>query len=138
MSGAGSPARRGRYSPLVRELFRRAPHGGDLPEGEGRTVKATVREGAAGPSICLFGRSDHERWLALGYRVFGCPHLVAAVEWAVARFEGEAFAAPAPFPVDELMVALDVPVEKTGRILLLEDAFVALERKRREGLDFSG
>jgi len=138
MSAASPAARRGQYAPLVRELFRHAPHGGDLPDGEGRAVSAAVEEGGSGPRIVLYGRTDDERWLALRFRVFGCPHLVAAAEWAAARFEGKPTGAPVPFPVDEIRETLDVPVEKTGRILLLEDAFVALERERREGLDNSG
>ena len=123
--------RRGEYSPKVRDLFRRAKHGGKLPDGEGRTVSVTVHEGANGCRISLSGRTDGERWVALGYRVFGCPHLIAAAEWASSRFEGEPAETLAPFPVCEVMRDLKVPVEKTGRILLLEDAFAALDRRRR-------
>lgn len=126
---------RGEYSPLVRELFGQAGHAGDLPEGEGTAFQASRDEGGSGCSIVVSGRTDGDRWLVLRYRVFGCPHLVAAAEWAARQFEGAGVESPAPFPVNTLIETLDVPVEKTGRILLLEDAYRALENRRLESLD---
>lgn len=132
---AAETRRRGQYGPLVRELFYSAVHGGDLPDGEGRIVRSQVSEGSAGPQICLSARTDGAVWLAIRYRVFGCPHLVAAAEWSAERFEGGAVESVQAFPVDEILDTLDVPIEKTGRILLLEDAFMALDGRRRAGLD---
>jgi NifU-like protein involved in Fe-S cluster formation len=58
----------------------------------------------------------------LRYRVFGCPHLIAAAEELCGRLEGQGPQALQDVPLAQLMQLLEVPVEKTGRLLLLEDA----------------
>ena len=63
------------------------------------------------------------RLVALRFRAYGCPHTIAACDLACERLEGGGVAVLSAVPVDELMRTLSVPVEKTGRILVLEDAF---------------
>ena len=130
-----NPPSRGAYSERVRELFRRGRYAGSLPKEEGFVVTAEASEGGSGAVIELSGRTDGGRWSSLRYRVFGCPHTIAAAEWAAEHFETAAVGAADPFPVDEIIEKLGVPVEKTGRILLLEDAFRALEANRLASLD---
>ena len=60
------------------------------------------------------------------FRVYGCPHLIAAAEALCNEREGGAVAGLSAFVLEEFMSRLAVPVEKTGRILLLEDALLAL------------
>ena len=69
---------------------------------------------------------DSARLRAIRYAVFGCPHLIAAAELVCERFEGQPVEVLADFDPRELIDTLAVPVEKTGRILLLEDAVRAL------------
>lgn len=132
--------RRGRYNPEVRRRFADPAHSGALPPGPGAAspLAAKVCEGGAGARLALIGITDGSRWTALRYRVFGCPHLIAAAEFAAERFEGRPVESILDFPTDEIIERLEVPVEKTGRILLLEDAFLELERIRRKALEIEG
>ncbi len=126
---------RGAYSPLVREYFRSPQHAGDCADADATVVSAAVSEGGAGARIRLAGVSDGERWNRLAWRVFGCPHTVAAAEAACRRFDGAPIAAPGEFAFVDLVEELGIPVEKTGRVLLLEDAFRALEAARVSALE---
>ena len=123
----------GAYSPRVLEFFRSPRHAG-APSGE-PGISVAVSEGGAGARIRLAGVSDGERWTRLCWQVFGCPHTMAAAEAACRRFEGAAHAAPREFAFVELVEELAIPVEKTGRVLLLEDAFRALEAARCTALE---
>jgi NifU-like protein involved in Fe-S cluster formation len=66
---------------------------------------------------------------AVRFRVFGCPHTVAAASWVAEWLEGK----PAEFvrrlDVRELRAALDVPTDKAGKLLRIEDALLACGRQ---------
>ena len=130
MSGTTGPAgRRGSYSERVRAYFDRPVHAGDLPAGSGPGVLAEASEGGAGARILLTAVTDNAKLSVLRFRVFGCPHLIAAAEAVCERFEGKPVKMLAEFTSAELMKTLDVPIEKTGRLLLLEDALHSLESR---------
>ncbi|MDX1481798.1 MAG: iron-sulfur cluster assembly scaffold protein [Woeseiaceae bacterium] len=122
------------YNDLVRRCFADPAHGGELPAGPGRVVRSRAEEGGAGARIELEARMDDDRIRRLCFRVFGCPHLIAAAELACERFEGTRLPELTPFPKSELMQRLGIPVEKTGRLLCLEDAFERL----RENCEAAG
>jgi hypothetical protein len=65
----------------------------------------------------------------LGFRAWGCPHVIAAAEAFCLNYEGRPAADLNSFGAAELMQSLPVPEEKTGRILLLEDAVRSLGQK---------
>ena len=75
-----------------------------------------------GVDIELFATVEDGRIAGLRFRAYGCPHTIAACDFACEALEGQPVSGLAAFPVDELMRTLSVPVEKTGRILVLEDA----------------
>ncbi len=128
MSGTTVPdGRRTPYSKRVRAYFDRPVHAGDLPAGSGPGVSAEAGEGGDGARILLTAVTDNATLAVLRFRVFGCPHLIAAAEAVCERFEGKPVKMLAEFTAAELMETLDVPIEKTGRILLLEDALRSLE-----------
>ena len=124
MSGAGSL--RGHYSERVRELFADTAHGG-WPDEWVPEASAHAAEGGGGAEIELTAITEKGALDALRYRVFGCPHLIAACEYACERIEGRPVEALADLNAAELVATLDVPVEKTGRMLLLEDALRSLQ-----------
>jgi hypothetical protein len=65
--------------------------------------------------------------LAVRFQAFGCPHVIAIADW-IAQ-EAAAAALPGtpglPESVPELRERFDVPAEKTGRLLVIEDAWIA-------------
>lgn len=114
------------YSRLVRRYFENPVHAGDLPTGYARVRAAVAAGGPAGFRIELAAGLAAGRLARLRFRAYGCPHLIAAAEATCAAFEGREWQSLAEFDVAALRAALEVPVEKTGRLLLLEDAVRAL------------
>lgn len=123
----------GAYSEEVRRLFANPAHAGDLPPGNGRTATAEAAESAAGCRVRLSAAEVGGRLSAVRFRAFGCPHLVAAAEAFCADVEGRPIPALREPKVPGLMERLAVPVEKTGRLLLLENAAGALAHELLEG-----
>ncbi len=120
------------YNEEVRRLFARPAHAGDLPPGSPGAASAEASESAAGCRVRLSASRDDGRLSAVRFRAFGCPHLVAAAEAFCAEVEGQPVAALGAPRVAALIERLAVPVGKTGRLLLLEDAAAALARKLRQ------
>lgn len=118
------------YNALVRQYFRHPVHAGALPSGGTSRAEACCE--IPGARVRLAASADGDRLLALRFGVYGCPHLIAAAEWACEHLEGRHIGALDRLARDELMTALSVPVEKTGRILLLEDTM------RRLKAEFTG
>ena len=112
------------YSELVRGFFANPVHAGSLPDQYNGGV---VGEAAAsGARVILSAVVDEETIRVLRFQVLGCPHLIAAAEAFCDEAEGKAITALADLDVPSLMKRLDIPVEKTGRVFILEDAATAL------------
>jgi len=114
------------YNETVRALFQSADHAGDLGGDYPQKFVAAVAASAQGAQIALSASTEDGMIREMRFRVCGCPHLIAAAEWLCAQLESGPAAAMANFPLEEIMRQLSVPVEKTGRILLLEDALTSL------------
>ena len=110
------------YSAAVRELFLHAVHGGDLPDAE------VVGLEGQGIRLQLAARLADGRIEALRFRAYACPHVIAACEAFCRGWEGRDVADLVSFAATDIIDDLSVPVEKTGRILVLEDAVRALGR----------
>jgi NifU-like protein involved in Fe-S cluster formation len=118
------------YSELTRRYFENAAcagaeTGADWFRGEagsrgrGTWVQfdAQVPADAGGSIRCV-------RFLA-----FGCPHVIAVCQWVAEHAVGTAAAGRLPESVQALSARFEVPVEKLGRLLIVEDAWAAaLER----------
>jgi NifU-like protein involved in Fe-S cluster formation len=114
------------YSALVRRYFANPVHAGQLPDGYHDAVVAQAAETATGACIILSAVVDDTNIRLLRYRVFGCPHLIAAAEAFCAETEGKPPAALTKLDVRKLMDKLTIPAEKAGRLFILEDAVKAL------------
>ena len=108
------------YSARVRELFESPQHAGAL-EG---ALNVTVDD--QGIRISLFASVDQGKVSALRFLAWGCPHVIAAAEEFCASFEEKSVSELLEFSASDLMQSLSVPVQKSGRILVLEDAVRAL------------
>ena len=117
------------YSPEVRALFTEPAHAGRL---EGSYSAAIDDQGLR---ITLFATVEGGKIAALRFLAWGCPHFIAAAEAFCRDFEGRDPSELLEFSSSGLMQSLSVPVEKTGRILVLEDAVRSLGRVVREALD---
>jgi NifU-like protein involved in Fe-S cluster formation len=108
------------YSPAVRAYFFETAHAGDL-DGV-----ATVNLAEQGIRLRLAATHDEGTIKVLRFRAWGCPHVIAACESFCSDYEGRPVTALADFRAADIMSKLSVPVEKTGRILVLEDAVRSL------------
>jgi NifU-like protein involved in Fe-S cluster formation len=114
------------YSTKVRALFANPAHAGRLE------AAVTVTLDEQGMCLQLSALARGGRIEALRFRAWGCPHFIAAAERLCARYEGRAAADLESAGANEFMQSLGIPVEKTGRILVIEDAARALGGKLRE------
>lgn len=62
---------------------------------------------------------------AARFLAFGCPHTIAVSAWVAAHAAGPAGGGALPESVQELSDRFEVPVEKRGRLLIIEDAWVS-------------
>lgn len=104
------------YSEEVRELFASPAHAGSL------ATPYRVLVDDQGIRIELTAALSGARIEKLRFKAFGCPHVIAAAEWTCAHLEGTSLAGLPSFAIAPLMQSLAVPIEKSGRILVIEDA----------------
>ena len=114
------------YSARVRELFAGPGHAGDLEKTDRR-----VQIDGQGVRIALAAAIEGDIIVALRFRAWGCPHLLAAAEAFCRAFEGRPVPTLQAFSAAEIMQTLPVPREKLGRILVLEDAVRSLGQSAR-------
>ena len=69
------------------------------------------------------------------YNVYGCPHTIAAAEWTAEWLEGRPARALGELSMRDRLETLGVPVEKLGKLLLMEDALAECRRRldKRKG-----
>lgn len=65
------------------------------------------------------------RIVAARFLTFGCPHTIAVSAWIAEHAVGLALRPALPVSVAELSERFDVPVEKRGRLFIIEDAWIA-------------
>lgn len=118
------------YGGMVRTLFAALDHAAAEP-GEPSGSASVYCEGQ-GIRLRLNAIAADGVLETLSFRVRGCPHVLAACEWLCRRLEGRPVGALDELQPADIMQALSVPVAKTGRILVLEDAVRLLARKIAE------
>ncbi len=62
------------------------------------------------------------------FEAYGCPHFVAAADWHAEQLEGRRGTALAEPDTAGVREALDVPTEKLGKLLVIENALAACAR----------
>lgn len=108
------------YSAAVRALFDAPAHAGRVPGG----VSHYVEDQGVRIRLSALVRDGHIE--TLRHQVWGCPHLIAVAEAGCRELEGRAAASLLKFGVGGLISKLRVPAEKTGRMLVFEDAVHSL------------
>ena len=111
------------YSARVRALFADPAHAGRLANAAGVLVEDQ------GVRIAFSAQLAAGRIGTLRFQARGCPHVIAAAEAFCADYEGRSAAELLDFSTSDLMQSLSVPVEKTGRILVIEDAVCSLAQE---------
>jgi NifU-like N terminal domain len=109
------------YSSPVIEHFHRPRNVGELLPGPG-VIRTRAGNRAAGAEVTLSVRFAAGAVAEVRFKAFGCPHFLAAVSLMTERLPGLPVEALAGWNSQDLGRELVVPVEKRGRLLILEDA----------------
>lgn len=117
------------YNAEVRRCFENPVHAGDLDGRYAVALSAEGRDAAQGAWLVIAAGIDEGNIAAMRFRALACPHLLAAAELACRDLEGEAGGALLTYSALGLRDRLALPVEKTGRLLLLEDVLRRLGRQ---------
>lgn len=113
------------YTPAVIEHFQHPRNGGHFEVGEGviRGVAGSVMQGTM---FALSARVAEDRIEAVRFEAYGCPHCIAAGSWLSERLVGLDRAQLQVWNWRDADQVLSFPMEKRGRLLILEDAVRAL------------
>jgi NifU-like protein involved in Fe-S cluster formation len=128
-----------RYSELTRRYFDSAPHAGALLREGVSSYAASARLPVAQPGIFRGAAGYRERgtWVQFDIEVqagrclnarflaFACPHTIAVAAWVAEQASGSELRTALPESVAALAQRFDVPAEKLGRLLIVEDAWLA-------------
>lgn len=104
----------------------------DEPRNAGRFEPAAdVVTGVAGKReqgvrFVVSARVAAERIVAVRFETYGCPHCIAVASWLSERLPGCSQADLRGWSWREAAAALQIPAEKRGRLLILEDALRAM------------
>ena len=87
----------------------------------------TVSAGSIGEGtwVRFHLRTAHGSVKAALFQAYGCPHTLAVTAWLTEQLAGRAIEQGVPGTPAAWLEALEVPVEKLGRLLLVEDALQA-------------
>ena len=120
------------YSPVVIDHFDRPRNVGRLEAGPD-VIAARAGKREQGVEFSVSARLAADRIAAARFEVYGCPHCIAAASWLSERLIGLTLPDLQAWSWREAVAALQIPAEKRGRLLILEDALRALaEAWRRQ------
>jgi len=115
----------GRLVPAAREAFLALPGAGAFPPGTPGVV--TGEAGGTGHDAWIrLHLQLRDGWVAAArFQALGCPHTLAVAAAVTARTVGRPADDPVPGRPADWAAEFGVPVEKLGRLLLVEDALTA-------------
>ena len=109
------------YNALVLEHFERPRNAGRFAD-DLDTIDGVAGSVAQGAMFRLSAHIAQQRIAALRFEAYGCPHCLAAGSWLSERLLGATCEDLQSWQWREAAEVLEVPAEKRGRLLILEDA----------------
>lgn len=110
------------YPEAVLARFDAPACAGTLAPGPGLQVAGQAGGLAAGIHVCFDVRVNAGIIEAVAFRAWGCPYSIAACSLAAERLQGQPAQALSDFDPLELAGLLDLPPDRLGRLLCIEDA----------------
>jgi cysteine desulfurase len=122
-------------SPLTRGYFLAAPRIPELPEGSPPPkgyAQGTAGKPADGTRVTLELKIATGIVKSARFTAYGCPHTLAVTQWLCEVLEGARIDGGPPGTPAEWAAKFAVPVEKLGRLLVVEDALRAAFANARQ------
>jgi NifU-like protein involved in Fe-S cluster formation len=116
------------YSPAVQRHFAAPRRARELPEGAAGLVAGEAEDRTLHVWVRFELQLVEDVVAAVGFQAFGCPHTIAAASAVADWLEGRSVAGARELDVKAVCAELDVPVEKLGKLLRIEDAVAACWR----------
>ena len=122
------------YSRIVTDYFARPANAGELPDGQGGVFRGAAGDREHGTEVVFHLRPANGEIAAISFQAFGCPHTIAACSLATEQLVGQPVEALVELTAASLADAIGAPVEKMGRMLIVEDAlrncFIAWDNRQ--------
>ncbi len=118
--GPGSP-----YGAEVERLFRELPGGGTLPDSAGTVLRGEAGGPAEEVWVRFHALVEGDIVKDARFEARGCPHTLAAAAWLASGLPGRRCGDALRSGPRAWARALSVPIEKLGRLLVVEDALRA-------------
>ena len=112
-------------SPMVRELFSRLEGAGSLAAAPGMVLRGEAGRDSGEVWVRLHLRVHADTVIEARFQALGCPHTLATASWLAMQLAGRKRFEAQPGSPHTWAQTLQVPVEKLGRLLLIEDALHA-------------
>ena len=116
------------YSTEVRQRFSVLASAGELTTDADRLVSGEAEDRSLGFWVRFEIEVNGDEIECARFRAFGCPHGLAAADLVADELQGKPVAALGDFDVDDIARRLELPREKLGKILRIEDALAACHR----------
>ncbi|MET0987592.1 MAG: iron-sulfur cluster assembly scaffold protein [Steroidobacteraceae bacterium] len=113
------------YNDWVRDHFESPRHTPCHVTGPG-VVFGQAGSEASGVLYRLSARVLDSRLAELRFEAYGCPHVIAAASLLTEQLVGSTVEAASRWDWRSMSQALELPAEKRGRLLILEDALRSL------------
>jgi NifU-like protein involved in Fe-S cluster formation len=120
--------------PQVRRLFAALRYAGRLEPptaaelrdaGSGRIVMGVAGEVESGTRVQFQWRMQDGNIVGARFLAYGCPYTLATCEWLAAQLVGRALPDAWPGGPEDWARALGTPLDRLGRLLIIEDALRA-------------
>jgi cysteine desulfurase len=111
--------------PMVRELFARLDGAGSLEAAPGTVLRGEAGQESGEVWVRLHLRVHADTVIEARFQALGCPHTLATASWLAMQLAGRKRLEAQPGSPHTWAESLQVPVEKLGRLLLIEDALHA-------------
>lgn len=121
-----------KYSELTRRHFEQAGGAGVLTGPDCFRGESGSREQGTWVQFDVQTEPDARAIIrAARFLAFACPHVIAVCSWLTEQAPGRGIEARLPEGIQSLRERFDVPIPKLGRLLIVEDAWIAALRAAR-------
>lgn len=117
------------YVSEVRQRFFAPARTGDISPGSGDVVEGIAEDASLSVWVRFQVRLRDSMIDCVRFRVFGCPHTIAAADRIAEDLEGQSIDALGSVDFGAVSRDLGLPREKFGKLLCLEDALSACRKQ---------